>query len=114
MSRRLVQTPQPPYHAVIFTSVRSGNQDGYLEVAGEMERLAAEQDGYLGHETARNRDGSGMTISYWRDEEAFSAWRANAKHRLARKLGNERWYDEYELRIARVEHAYSGPRTVED
>lgn len=114
MSRRLVRTPEPPYLAVIFTSVRSDDQAGYLEVAGEMERLAAEQNGYLGHEVTRNRDGLGIPISYWRDADAISAWRANAKHKLARKLGNERWYDEYEMRIARVERAYSGPRTLED
>ncbi len=101
MSRRLVRMPEPPYLAVIFTSSRSEDQADYLEVAGEIERLAAEQDGYLGHAVTRNRDGLGITISYWRDDNTISAWRTNAKHRPARKLGKERWYNVRDAYCAR-------------
>lgn len=110
MSRRLPQTPAPPYYAVIFSSRRVPNAEGYLEVATAMEALAARQAGYLGHETALNKNGHGITVSYWKDEAAIAEWKKNSRHCLAKKLGNERWYEEYELRIAKVERAYSGPR----
>src|SRR3954453_19870706 len=50
----IAATPSPPYVAVIFTSVRTdGDDDGYAAMAAAMERLAREQPGYLGIETAR-------------------------------------------------------------
>ena len=42
------QTPQPPYYAVIFTSVRSEVEAGYSEMADLMMDLASKQDGFLG------------------------------------------------------------------
>jgi len=113
MSRRLTQTPAPPYYAVIFSSRRVKNTEGYMEVATAMEELAALQPGYLGHETALNKNGHGITVSYWKDEAAIDDWKKNSRHCLAKKLGNERWYEEYELRIAKVEKAASGPREFE-
>jgi heme-degrading monooxygenase HmoA len=99
-------TPEPPYYAVIFTSLRTEHAgDGYEETAARMFELAAEQPGCLGIESAR--EGVGLTVSYWRDEEAIAAWKADAEHQLAQKHGRERWYREYALRIARVERAYT-------
>ncbi|MGL5809147.1 MAG: antibiotic biosynthesis monooxygenase family protein, partial [Nocardioides sp.] len=60
-------TPEPPYTAVIFTSVRTSGDRGYADTALEMERLAAEQPGYLGIEAAREAGGRGITVSYWVD-----------------------------------------------
>lgn len=71
-----------------------------------MNDLAAEQDGYLGHESARGSDGFGITVSYWRDEQAITNWREHARHRVAQRLGRDRWYEDYVLRVARVERAH--------
>jgi heme-degrading monooxygenase HmoA len=100
----LAQTPEPPYYAVIFTSRLGGDTAGYAETADRMMALAAEQEGYLGVETARAD--IGITVSYWRDLEAVRAWRDHADHAEARRLGRERWYGEYRLRICRVEREY--------
>lgn len=113
MARRLIETPEPPYYAVIFTNKLSRTSEGYAEMIDEMEKLATSQPGYLGREVARGEDGVCIAVSYWRDEQAIIDWKANAKHRIAQKIGNERWYEEYELRIAKVERAYSGPRAFE-
>ena len=96
-------TPEPPYWAVIFTSVRRSTDDGYAEVAERMLELAAEQPGFLGVETAR--DVEGLTVSYWRDEAAIAAWKAQAEHRLAQAEA-DRWYERYVVRVARVERAH--------
>jgi len=102
--------PEPPYFAVIFAALRSDGDHGYAEMADSMAALAAEQAGYLGVETARGADGFGVTVSYWRDEASLIAWKAVAAHALAQKLGRERWYDHYTLRVARVERHYDGPQ----
>lgn len=99
---------QPPYYATIFTS-RIADDRGYQEAAEEMARLSAAEAGFLGMESARGADGLGITVCYWKSEADIARWRANAAHQLARKDGNERFYEHYEARIARVERAYHGP-----
>lgn len=101
----IARTPKPPYYVVCFTT-RLGDDEGYSEMASAMVELAARQDGFLGVESARGADGLGITLSYWRDEAAIAGWRENARHKLAQKMGRERWYEAYSLRIARVERAY--------
>jgi heme-degrading monooxygenase HmoA len=101
----LVNTPSPPYYAVIFTSIRTQIEEGYHEMAEEMVRLASLQPGYLGHESARDR--LGITISYWESLEAIQHWKAQSDHLLAQKYGREKWYSAYSTRIAKVERAYN-------
>lgn len=98
--------PQPPYYAVIFSSRRSSDDQGYQPMAERMVALAAGQPGFLGVESARGEDGFGITVSYWASEAAIAAWRAHAEHRIAQESGKANWYAHYEVRIARVERAY--------
>jgi heme-degrading monooxygenase HmoA len=100
-------TLQPPYYAVIFTSVRTAaDPDGYAVTADRMVELARQQPGFLGIESARGADGLGITVSYWESEEAIRAWHEQAEHRLAQAAGREKWYAQFQLRVCRVERAY--------
>ena len=101
--------PDPPYFAVIFTSQRSDADVGYSAMAERMEVLAASQPGYIGMDSARDAQGYGITVSYWRDNASVVAWKKVAEHMLAQKLGRTRWYDRYTLRVAQVERQYEGP-----
>ena len=102
----LAQTPEPPYWAVIFSARRNVEPgDQFHETDQAMMKLASQQPGYLGVETAAAD--IGITISYWSDEESIAAWRRNADHAFAQYEGRTRWYDAYELRVARVERARS-------
>ncbi|MEU4669990.1 antibiotic biosynthesis monooxygenase [Amycolatopsis sp. NPDC023774] len=102
--------PEPPYYAVIFTSRRTEGDNGYAQRATEMSKLAAEQDGYRGEESARDESGFGITVSYWRDEEAIAGWRKNLKHTESRRRGRAEWYEEFDVRVARVERSYGFTR----
>ena len=93
-------------YAVIFSSRRSGTDDGYDEMSRRMEELAQQQPGFLGIESARGPDGLGITVSYWKDEAAIGAWKQNAEHLVAQKRGRREWYAEYTVRVARVERSY--------
>lgn len=105
-------TPDAPYYAVIFTTTVTGDMDAYQETALEIERLAARQPGYLGIESCRDAT-QGITVSYWTDEDAIAAWKANVDHAVARERGRGQWYASYELRVARVERAYRWSRSGE-
>ena len=103
------QLKEPPYYAVIFSSLRTPQDKGYGVMADRMVELAAEQPGYLGLESARDAAGFGITVSYWTSMESISDWKKNAEHQVAQETGRRDWYAHYELRIARVERAYSKP-----
>lgn len=103
---KFATTPADSYYAVIFTSQQSADGAGYGAMAGRMVELAKQQPGYLGIESTRDASGFGITVSYWESEAAIKAWRANAEHRVAQETGRARWYEHYELRVARIERAY--------
>jgi heme-degrading monooxygenase HmoA len=105
------KTPEPPYYAVIFTSQRTEGDRGYEAMAQAMFELAVKQPGCLGAESVRDVGGFGITVAYFTDEPAIDAWKQNSEHLVAQRLGIERWYSHYELRVAKVERAYSGPRS---
>jgi heme-degrading monooxygenase HmoA len=109
MTPNFANTPEPPYFVVVFTSQRKGADQDYEATAAAMATLAAAQPGYIGVESAHDANGFGITAVYFTDEESILAWRNNARHKDAQRLGRERWYEHYEVRVARVERAYSGP-----
>jgi heme-degrading monooxygenase HmoA len=100
---------RPPYYAVVFTSLRTDGDNGYGAASDAMVALAATQPGFLGIESARGADGVGITVSYWDSEDAIAHWRRNAEHAATREHGRNLWYAHYEVRVCRVERAYSGP-----
>ena len=100
----LAETPEPPYYAVVFTSLRSAaDPEGYNAMANRMVELALQQPGYLGIESVRDVAGNGITVSYWESLESIQSWRNDAEHRIAQTNGRSVWYDEFRLRICRVE-----------
>ena len=97
-------TPKPPYYAVIFSSHRNDDIEGYAETAAHMVELAAKQPGFLGVESVG--DNLGITVSYWSDLESIKRWKAQAEHRVAQKMGIDKWYSSYKTRIALVQRDY--------
>ena len=73
-------------------------------MAEAMEVLAASQPGFLGIESAR--DGLGITVSYWDSLDAIASWKRNAEHLVAQQRGRAEWYEEFKVRICRVERDY--------
>lgn len=96
-------TPQPPYYAVIFTSVRHDGDNGYGAAAKQMLELASTQPDFLGFETARQE--VGISVSYWSTREAITAWKENIAHRQVQSRAKE-WYKTFRVRVCRVEREY--------
>ncbi len=104
----IATTPQAPYYAVIFTSLRTESDHGYEDMAQRMVALALQQPGFLGVESAR--EGVGITVSYWQSLESIRAWKAHADHLIAQQTGRREWYSQYKTRIAKVERDYGFER----
>jgi len=100
----IADTLQTPYYAVIFTSLRTEGDNGYGAMSDAMDKLARQQPGFLGVESAREE--IGITVSYWESLEAIKNWKANAAHLFAQQQGREKWYEHYKVRICKVERDY--------
>ncbi len=100
----IANTSNPPYYAVIFTSVRTEGDNGYGQMAEKMVELASKQPGFLGVESAR--EDIGITVSYWSDLESIKQWKENIEHQDAQALGHEKWYSSFKTRISKVERDY--------
>ncbi|ODQ63318.1 antibiotic biosynthesis monooxygenase [Nadsonia fulvescens var. elongata DSM 6958] len=106
-------TPKPPYYVVIFISQRtttpenSLNDKEYNKTGDRMIELASQQPGFISVESTRNADGFGVTMSYWDSRTSILHWKRNVEHVIAQEKGKSDWYDHYEVRIAKVEKAYS-------
>ena len=94
----------PQYYAVIFTSIKKDNDEGYPSMAKRMVELAHQQPGFLGVESARNE--IGITVSYWESLKAIEQWKNNSAHLIAQEIGKTKWYESYKVRICQVVMSY--------
>ena len=100
----IVKTPKTPYYAVIFTSIRTSDDNGYGKVSDDIVNIVSKQKGFLGAESVRDGAGFGMTISYWDSLESIDEWKYNAPHMKAKEMGEKMWYSKYMIRICKVEN----------
>lgn len=95
--------------AVIFEVwPTEGRASEYFELAaslkGDLERI----DGFISVERFESLTTKGkyLSLSFWRDEEAVSAWRNVEGHRRAQARGRGGVFADYRLRIAAVVRDY--------
>lgn len=100
------KTPPPKnnYYAVIFSSTKSDDLEGYKEMDELTMKLAQEQTGFLGYESCNNGK-QGIFISYWQSMEAINAWRNNMIH-IQAKSNAKQWYKRYLSQICKVESSH--------
>jgi heme-degrading monooxygenase HmoA len=96
--------PKSGFYAVIFSSTKSDNLEGYSEMDEITMQLASKQIGYMGYESLTNQTKT-IFISYWESMEAIEAWRHDTTHKMA-KAGAQKWYKRYLSQICRVESSH--------
>ena len=99
------EIPTRDYYAVIFCSTKSEDLENYKETDEKIMKLAMEQEGFLGYESAGDLN-AGIFISYWENRESIQKWRDNADHIMAKKMGIDKWYDRFLSQICKVEHSH--------
>ena len=91
---------------MIFTSVRSGEDgDEYEATDARLLELVTQQPGYLGVE-ALDDGVAGISVSYWATNDDAHAWKQVSEHVAAQRLGRDRWYAAYRVRVATVDRDY--------
>ena len=105
-------TPDTPYYAVVFTTISPGTDHAEHDAMfARMYELAGEYDGFIGAEHARNEEGAGIAVSYWRDLATIEQWASHPEHKAAKEQGRAVWYDKHMIRIAKVERQYGGSKS---
>ena len=107
---KFAKTPKPPYYPVIFTTVKSENQEGYAEMNARMFALAQQQKGYIGIESAKGE--IGLSVTYWETLEDINNWKNHAEHLLAQEKGYSTWYQAFTTRVCLVERDHFYERKV--
>lgn len=95
--------------AVIFeVTPRDGMKQPYLDAAAKMRPLAEKIDGFISVERFESlmNPGKLLSISIWRDEAALDEWRRLSEHRTMQKMGRDRFFSDYRLRVAGVIRDY--------
>ena len=96
-------------HAVIFEfePVADRKQD-YLDFAAALGPELEAIDGFISIERfeSLSQPGKLLSISFWRDEAAISAWRNLEQHRAAQQAGRGSLFADYRLRVASVVRDY--------
>lgn len=99
----------PALIAVIF-EVRpaEGQVRRYLDLAAALRPELEAVDGFISVERFQSltEPGKLLSLSFWRDEEALTAWRNRPPHRAAQAAGRAGVLEGYRLRVAGVVRDY--------
>lgn len=95
--------------AIIFeVEPADGKQDAYLDLAAELRPALMEMDGFISVERFQSLTTPGklLSLSFWRDEAAVTAWRTHELHRQMQRAGRTGLFADYRLRVVGVIRDY--------
>lgn len=96
--------------AVIFeVHAKTEYKHEYLDIAAHLKPLLADVDGFISIERFQSLTDPGklLSLSFWRDEQAVTAWRQQEEHRVAQNKGRARIFSNYRIRVATVIRNYT-------
>ena len=91
----------------IFRSrLRPEHVDEYEQLAPRIQALAGSMPGFVSIKTFSAPDGERVSIVEFESPETHDAWRNHPEHRVAQRLGREKFYSEFRIQVCRVERDY--------
>ena len=95
--------------AVIFEVwPKEGRREQYFDIARELRAQLDGIDGFISVERFASLSDPGkiLSLSFFRDEAAVTAWRNTTAHRAAQTAGRVVVFSDYRLRLAEVVRDY--------
>jgi heme-degrading monooxygenase HmoA len=95
---------------VVFqVTMREGRRQDYFDLAAELRPELERIDGFISVERFESltEPGTYVSLSFWRDEGAIRAWRADARHRAAQALGKQEIFADFRISVAEVLRDYT-------
>ncbi len=94
-------------YAVIFRAkVREFDQE-YSQLAEQLRDKALADYGCSEFVAVTEGDQE-IAVSYWPSLEHIKKWKADSQHMAAQQKGRQRWYQNYQIEIVKIERAYQG------
>ena len=90
---------------IFRTRLRAEYANEYAEWNARISALAASQPGYVSHKSFTAEDGERVTIVEFESEATQAAWRNHPEHKEAQKLGREKFYSEYDIKVCELKHS---------
>jgi heme-degrading monooxygenase HmoA len=95
--------------AIIFeVTPADGRKDAYLEIAAKLRAELEKIDGFVSVERFQSltEPAKMLSLSFFRDEAAVTAWRNHPMHRSAQAAGRSGVFAGYRLRVASILRDY--------
>lgn len=96
--------------AVIFEVwMKDGQTDRYFDLASSLRPRLQDVDGFVSVERFESvsTPNKFVSLSFWRDEAAVAAWRADSKHAMAQALGRDEIFADFRITVAETIRQYS-------
>ncbi|GJM02755.1 MAG: antibiotic biosynthesis monooxygenase [Rhodomicrobium sp.] len=97
-------------YAVIFeVKLKEANKAAYLAIAGALREELVTMEGFISIERFQSlvEESKLLSLSFWESEEAILKWKARPNHMAAQLKGRDSLFEDYRIRIARVERDYT-------
>jgi len=92
---------------VLFWSRLTGDAgEDYSTMAKEMVERAQGTPGFVDFKSFQAKDGERLSIIHWQDAATLSVWANDERHRVAKKLGRDKWYQYFRLEVADVSRGW--------
>lgn len=98
-----------PVLTIFRSRLRPGAEGEYTPVAERMDRLAAQQPGFIGIKTFVAADGERVSLVEFASAAEALAWRNHPEHREAQRLGREQFYAAYDVIVCTPLRRYTFP-----
>src|SRR5437764_7307498 len=85
---------------------RPGRRDQYLDLAASLKPELEAMGGCLFIDRFKSLTRENLLLSYqiWQDEGSMIAWRVDRNHHGIQKIGREKVFSDYRIRISQVIH----------
>jgi heme-degrading monooxygenase HmoA len=94
---------------VVFqVTMCEGRAQDYFDLAAELRPELERIDGFISVERFQSlaEPGKYVSLSFWRDEAAIEAWRAERRHRQAQRRGKREIFADFRISVAEVVRDY--------
>ena len=95
--------------AVIFqVTPKDGRAGEYFDIAATLRPELERIDGFISVERfeSMTMPGKFLSLSFWRDRQAVTTWRAHAEHQAAQQRGRREIFADYRISVAEVYRDY--------
>src|SRR6185312_13621187 len=99
---------------VFRSTLMPGLRDEYVKEVERLAAIAKTMPGYISHKGFFAEDGERCTIVEFEHEEGQKAWRTNAEHMAAQRLGRTKFYETYDIQVCDIRYEAHYDRKKED